>query len=486
VKAGLGKRPRAINWKYLFRRASLAMAQLALLMSIVIVGATAWRLTENRAVAPDLHTCHYSNEVYESDLHLMRQYAPTHFRLMTSRYVQMVQAARGYNCLGTVTVGFDGHKYMQSGLNDDPGLAWLIPTISRLLRVSLADAFDLTTFVVVSLGVLIGYAGFLHLCPDLRARWMGAAAFLCLGLVEARVADVYIFQTSPLIAWIPWVLYFGLSRNLLPLSLSAALFAFSCSWFSLLRIGTTLVCMAFLIALLAFRYRVRKLFVPVLLIALACVPSMIFKHYMIIRRNIILASIGETPTAVDYHTIWHSIYIGFGFIPNSEVPAYNDTVASNKVRSIDPTVPFASAKYERILRHEVFNLAEQRPMLLIENLVAKTGIVIVLISILLFPSRRLLFAEREALWIDAAFVVAVGASAMNAILVVPKPAYLLTVLCLTFLYSSVKLCGRRSIGTEKVSAFLADIKARPLTPSIEPEPKPVAPSTSRSNLIGSS
>jgi len=67
--------------------------------------------------------------------------------------------------------------------------------------------------------------------------------------------------------------------------------------------------------------------------------------------------------------------------------------------------------------------------------------------ILLFPSRRFLFAEREVLWLDAAFVLAIGLSAMNAILVYPKSAYLLTFLCLTFLYSSIKLCRGRFLST---------------------------------------
>jgi SAM-dependent methyltransferase len=64
---------------------------------------------------------------------------------------------------------------------------------------------------------------------------------------------------------------------------------------------------------------------------------------------------------------------------------------------------------------------------------------------------------RGVLWLDAAFVLAIGLSAMNAILVYPKSAYLLTFLCLTFLcltflcltflYSSIKLCRGRFLST---------------------------------------
>jgi hypothetical protein len=395
-------------------------------------------------MVPDLHSCRYSNQIYDSDASLMRQKVPTHLNLMSSRYLDIVQAARGYHCSGTATVAFNGHDYVQTAMGDDPGIPMLIPIIASLTGLPLADTFDLTTFAVVSLGILIGYAGFWRLYPDQQVRWAAAAVFLCLGLVEAKVADFYIFQISPLVAGIPWILHCGLGCKTFALNVSAALLAFCCSWFSLARTGTTLICLAFLIPLFACRYRVQRIFLPLLLIILACVPAQFLKQYLITHRDTVLARLGETATSVNSHVIWHSIYVGLAFIPNSEVPQFNDAVASNKVRSIDPTAPYTSAKYELILRREVFRIARHRPMLLIENLEAKAGIVALMALILLFPARRFLFADREVFWLDFAFVSAIGVSAMNAILVVPKPPYLLTFFCLTCLYSFVKVCGALS------------------------------------------
>ena len=258
------------------------------------------------------------------------------------------------------------------------------------------------------------------------------------------MADFYIFQVSPLMAGIPWILHFGLSCRTFALNVCAALLAFCCSWFSLARTGTTIICLAFLIPLFACRYRFQRIFLPLLLIILACVPAQVFKQYLITHRDTVLARLGEAATSVNSHMIWHSIYVGLAFIPNSEVPQFNDAVASNKVRSIDPTALYTSAKYELILRRELFSIARHKPMLLIENLAAKIGIVALLASILLFPARRFLFANREVFWLDSAFVSAIAVSAMNAILVVPMPAYLLTFFCLTCLYSFVKLCGALS------------------------------------------
>jgi hypothetical protein len=424
-------------------RASFFVAKAALLVLAVTGGTTAWGRTENQPAAPDLHTCRYSDQVYESDASLMRGNPPTRFRLMPSRYMQFMQAARGHNCTGTATVAFTGHKYVQTGVGDDPGIAVMVSTLSSLFGMSLADTFDLVIFMVIFSGVLIGYAGFWRLYPQPRARWIGAAVFLCIGLAEVKVSDVYIFQSSPLVAGIPWVLHFGLGRKPFALNTSAVLLAFCCSWCSLVRLGANLICMAFLITLFIARRHVQRILLPLLLIFLACVPSILFTRYLVTRRNAILAAIGETASGINRHMVWHSIYIGFGFVPNSEVPAYNDSVAMDKVSSINPAALSGSAEYEAILRREVLNLAKCRPMLVIENLALKAGIVIFWTCVLLFPSRRFLFADRDVLWLDAAFVVAIGVSAMSAILVVPRPSYLLTFLCLTFLYTSVKFCGAR-------------------------------------------
>lgn len=428
----------------------LERACFILALSVLMAGEfTAWGLVGDRLTAPDLHSCRYSDEIYDGDAALMGQRAPTHLRLMASRYVEILQAARGRDCTGTVSVAFDGHHFIQAGRGDDPGVAQLIPTIASLTGTSLKDTFDLTALAVVSLGIVVGYAGFWRLYPDRRVCWAGAAVFLCLGLVEARVADVYVFQISPLIAGVPWVLHFALARRPVPLNLSMAMLAFVCSWCSMVRTGTTLICLAFLIPLLIGRFRTRTALLSSLLVVLACVPALLFQRSLIARRDSVFATLGETATAVNSHVIWHTIYLGLGFVPNSLVPAYNDSVAFYKVQSVNPAAPYLSEEYELILKREVLSIAKHRPILLIENVVAKTGILVLMALVLLFPARRLLFARREVYWMDAAFLLAIAVSAMNVILVMPKPPYLLSFFCLTCLYSSTKLGEAVCIGQER-------------------------------------
>jgi hypothetical protein len=425
---------------FIFRRLAVAAFALAWL---VIVGdfSRAYCMVMGQAAVNDPTDCRRSNQMRDNDQTLMRlREAPTHFRLMTGRYVAMVQAARGYQCTGTVTVGFDGYHYFQTGRGDDPGILELVPTLSRLTGLSLAATYDISIIFSIAGGLFVGYAGFWRLYPERRLRWIGAGIFLCLGVAEARVADEYMFQISPLIAGIPWLLYFALARRPHALTVSAATLAFLCSWCSLVRAGTIPICMTFLVAMFFIRRHIQRPLVPCLLLILACIPSVIFEQSLIARRDAALAKVGETATTPDSHVLWHTLYIGLGFIPNSEVPEYRDAVAGDKARSIDPAAIYASARYETIIKQEVWSLVKRKPMLVMGILAVKASIVMFLALILLYPARRLMFTESALVWFDSALVLTMGMSAMNAIVAVPRASYLLAFLCLGFLYSAIKLC----------------------------------------------
>ena len=253
---------------------------------------------------------------------------------------------------------------------------------------------------------------------------------------------------------------------------------FCCSWCSMVRIGTSLCCLVFLVALLVAllvamplmgRRSLYQALVSLSLVALACLPNYLFQHAIIAHRDATLASLGNPVTAENSHSAWHSIYIGLAFIPNNEVPEYSDHVAADKVRRIDPTAVFTSAPYEAILRQEVFNLARRRPLLVFGNVLAKSAIVILLAAILLLPARKTLLAYRQDLWIDIAFISGMMVSSLNAILVIPKRPYLLTFVCLTSLYSVVKFSLERfrtniqpaasDIGTWSATAALSRTKS---------------------------
>jgi hypothetical protein len=410
-----------------------------LMLLYLVSGFTTGCIAQNRSAmaAP----CAHSDRTYEADASLMQEReAPTHFRLMTSRYVSMVQATRGFECAGTASVGFDGHQFLQTGRSDDPGIMEWVPALSRVTRLSLPTTYDTLILFVILSTALIGYAGFWRICPSRRSLRIGATVFLCIAIAEARVADEYLFQIAPLIAGIPWLLFFGFRNKTIALTLTAALLAFCCSWCSLVRSGSLVICITFLLVMFLSRHRLQNPLIPIVLMFLACVPSGLFERSLVKRRDTALAKVGAAATAVNGHPFWHTFYISLGFIPNAEVPEYRDEVARDKVRSIDPTVAYTSARYQAILRQEIWNLFKRRPLLVTGIFSAKLAIVALLALILLYPARKVIFAEPGIIWVDLAFLFSIGISAMNGIVAIPRLAYLLTFLCLTILYTTIKLC----------------------------------------------
>src|SRR5205823_5534290 len=71
------------------------------------------------------------------------------------------------------------------------------------------------------------------------------------------------------------------------------------------------------------------------------------------------------------HPFWHSIYIGLGYLRNSDVPEYRDEVGFAKVQALRPEVAYPSTEYEQVLKRETFNLAKRRPFLILANLLVK-------------------------------------------------------------------------------------------------------------------
>jgi glycosyltransferase involved in cell wall biosynthesis len=387
---------------------------------------------------------------------------------MPSRYIELIEAARGYQCSGIGSIAFDGHTYFQAGQADDFGLAELVAAVSRWTGMTLARSFDATDLGLIVLSILIGFAGFRRLCTTRRAFLAGVGLYALLLAGELVVADVYVFQAAAFVAGIPWLVYFGRSRREGLLLANVVLMAFSCSWLNMVRSGTSALCFAFLVPFAAGRKPIWKGALLLVAAVIACLPAKLATHRMMERRDAFLAISSQPETAVSGHPVWHSIYIGLGFIPNAEVRSYADGVAIAKVASIDASAPFVSPRYEAILEREVFRIAKTHPLILIENLAAKTAILASVALVLLFPVRRAVFSKKSLTWVDLAFGLAILVSSLSGILVIPKPRYLLSFVCLTALYSTLRFIEAFSAsrGSSKTDANDAGI---PLVSGMETE-----------------
>ncbi|MGO9127635.1 MAG: methyltransferase domain-containing protein [Terriglobales bacterium] len=336
--------------------------------------------------------------------------SPTLFHLMESRYKHLLRGAMD-RC-------------------DDPGLYLLVPKVATWLHLSIAHAYDLT------IGVLILAAALIGACA-IRKGTLGSAVFFCLAVImTTHVADVYAFQALPALAGIPWLLRLRDDPNRLAwFAIAVAAFAGLCDLF---RSHAGLPYLA-MIAVLVFS-RMPKIKAAALCVLLAVLYLAPVAYMRRLYPN--------------FHPFWHSVYIGLGWVHNSEVARYRDEIGFAKGKSIDPSAAPCSPRYEAALCNEVIRIAEHKPWIIAENLLAKLAFVGVAFGLILLPVRR---------W-NLAFAVAIALGALPAILVTPNPAYILGALCCACLYAGATLsaqgteCTRNgsSLGTASAVARNAD------------------------------
>jgi hypothetical protein len=132
--------------------------------------------------------------------------------------------------------------------------------------------------------------------------------------------------------------------------------------------------------------------------------------------------------------LWHSVYIGFGFLPNDYGVTYNDTCASDKVKSVDPSIPYCSAAYERVLRTATLELAKAHPFFVLKTLAAKS-IRLAQFILLYVNLGWIILALRFPGWRRILpFVGAIAFGALPGLLVVPFKPYVLGMLCFSGLF----------------------------------------------------
>jgi hypothetical protein len=205
----------------------------------------------------------------------------------------------------------------------------------------------------------------------------------------------------------------------------------------------------------------RKIFAAVMILIGLFSASMMIDN-LFAKRDAYLASSGEKIEIVRTHPIWHSIYIGFSYLPNRYVPAYSDTVAHDRAIGIHPGIRDYSPEYEATLRDEVFGLTKHHPLFVILSILAKT--LVAAGFALLACSFGIPSALRNPLPkpVLIAFASAVFYSSLPGILVIPIRQYLLGMVAFSVLFGcySVAHDGLRGApnGTTRSSSRSADAR----------------------------
>jgi hypothetical protein len=386
----------------------------------------------------------------------------TRIAMLSDRQEVLVRTVVGGNKTGVPLIGFDGQKLVPVPCSDDIGIYYFIPMLVKAARLSLADAVDLFLVGIVLFSALSGAVGLMLVCRTAFGRIIAISAVVLLSSLSLKIGDVYLVQSSVVLAFVPWVLFFG-RKAYHHWSIIAFVFFSSAALASASLIrshaGTpVLILMAWVFA---FQLRCNRHFKLSLTLAaiMGCLLPLYYSRRVLDARDTYLQRQAYgSATATRQHVFWHVIYLGLGYLSNDVVPGYRDEIAAAKVREKAPQIVYTSPEYEEYLRHEVIHIIVQHPLLVIETLAAKLGVVAGWLLICANVGLVAAYYYPKHWAIEAGFWSAIGFQALVGILAIPARAYLLGFIAVAVVYGTISI----DVGLKNglILAFSRSVRSR--------------------------
>jgi hypothetical protein len=362
---------------------------------------------------------------------------PTHIRLMPAHYTYMADALDGLQRTGVPLVAFDGTHYFAAGRTGDVGFYVLMPELVQVTHLPLARVTDLFFLALVVISSVVGLAGYWRTARGRKARLLGIVTVLLLAPVQWFGGE-YMVQSAIALAIVPWLIAWWRERKS-GFGRSVAMFAaiglaLGCGHIIRLHAGTAVALFAFVLLASALHVPRRRRVALALALVVAFLIPVGFSRVLAARRDAYLLTHSQAALNPTGYVFWHTIYIGFGFLSNPYVAAYDDRVAAAKVCSISPDVVYTSVKYYAILRAATLKLVKEHPFFAIESVAAKMGVIGLYLLLGANLGLAAAYLRRKPLVIDIAFALALLFDSLIGVLAVPSPKYMLGFIAFAVLY----------------------------------------------------
>lgn len=367
---------------------------------------------------------------------------PTHINIMGTRYWDLTYTLAGIEQTGTPLVAVNGKTLGPSGGLDDVGSYYLIPELSRFFGLPLFRAIDLFYDILLFLGFLTGAFGFFILYATPLARTIALAGLLALTALAYHVGDVYVFCFLTAVVVTPWMLALMRRPDRLSLPAFLAMLGVLIGIANAVRSYAGTAALLFSCLLLLFQLPARtgrKLLLFLCLVGGIIVPKLFFARE-VARRDAFLSTHCPTyGTLSAMHPMWHSVFIGFGYLQNDYGISWSDSNAYERVQSIAPGTTFGSVRYERVLRGEVLQLLRRHPWFVFLNLASKLGVVLAMVALGVNIGALATILAPKPWAVELSFLVAISFSSLFALLTIPALPYMLGLISFAVLYGIVSV-----------------------------------------------
>jgi hypothetical protein len=138
--------------------------------------------------------------------------------------------------------------------------------------------------------------------------------------------------------------------------------------------------------------------------------------------------------SLNHHVIWHTAYLGLGYLTNPYVPAWRDSVAADYVQAIDPTTIYGGEDYDALLRSRVEEIAHRHPMFVFDTVAAKCGVLTCMLLLYINIALAAAILCPKPVGVELAFWLAMAFGALPGIVAIPVPQYVLGMIVLGLYY----------------------------------------------------
>jgi len=331
---------------------------------------------------------------------------PTHWPVMEGRAVGLRASLAVLERGGPLLLGRHGAagSFYQIGGGEE-GIFVYFPLLSRLFGV--ADPVSMVRYSYIVLFALSAtiYPIVFYKLTHSQLAGLAAPAMLLVCVRSLGFDDIYWIPAWGALTLLP--LIYLLARDWPRFGLLALVgITLAAGWVSSVRANSGLaIAVPAAIVLLLRRWPLWRLLPGLALLILAYISINAFV-FTAIREDRNHRMGNQVATALRREQpsphIWHTMYIGLGYLPNDYGIRYEDGVANARVQRDAPGTGYLSARYDAVIRAAYFDVLGQHPLEVIKQYAAKIVAVTaetapyLLIVLLTLPAMLLLGRDRRA------------------------------------------------------------------------------------------
>jgi hypothetical protein len=372
----------------------------------------------------------------------------TRIAMLGDRYRGVGEALSGWNQSGVPLVGRVDGRWEAVPCGDDTGLFYLVPLLARETGWDADQSLNVFLLGILIVAATAGLAGLWLTSFTIWQRVLAVIPIAVGTYVSFRMGDVYVLQASVALMVIPWLLYIletgAESRFRFLISFLCGVVLGIGQWVRTQSASPILVFFTVLICFSQLR-RSTRILLPITLVVGMSLP-LLFAQLPLHERDKFLAlhQAGYRPP-LSHHLLWHTVYVGLGFLTNPYVPAWRDSLAVDYVQSINPATIYGGDSYEAILRERVVEIVRQDPRFIFYTVAAKIGVVTSMLLLCINIALLATIWRSKPPSLELAFWLAMAFAAFPGVIAIPVPQYVLgmIVLALYYWYYSITFCFAR-------------------------------------------